>query len=244
MTSQFEPQYKGVIFDLDGTLIDSLEDLIDALNRTLAHYDLPKVNYETGKTYIGNGVRMLVKNALPEAMAEDEKILDEATAYMKNEYAQGYVVKTHPYVGIVDLLRHLHVHRIPYAVCTNKPDAAAQVIVEKLFQIDYFVDVVGQREEAPRKPDPTQTLAICEKMGLQPEECIYVGDSSVDYHTAVNAGMLPVLCTWGFTPPEALMAYEDALVISHPYGVANALKFGRAMYQVFDTNKEAEMNKL
>lgn len=241
MDELFKPQYQGIIFDLDGTLIDSIGDLTDALNRTLAHYNLAPKTYEEGMKLIGRGIRNLVKSALPTELSEDEALVDEATEIMLKEYGSAMVVKTKPYDGITDLLRHLHVHKIPYAICTNKPDAAAKVIVRELFQYDYFVDVVGQNEGVPRKPDPGQTLAICEKMGLKPEECIYMGDSSVDYHTAKNAGMLPVLCTWGFTLAEDLDKYDDAMLVAHPYGVVNALKYGRDMYDVFDRTKSDEL---
>lgn len=216
-------KYKGIIFDLDGTLIDSVEDLVDALNRTLSHYGFESKSYAVGKTLIGRGLRMLVADSVPQSYAEDDVFLDEATEMIKAEYAKGYVAKTRPYDGIEDMLSTLKAKGIQYAVCTNKPDNAAKIIVKELFDGDSFVDIVGLLDSTPRKPDPTETLNICGKMGITPQECIYMGDTSVDYHTAKNAGMLPLLCAWGFTDYDKLAELDDAVVIRHPREVENII---------------------
>lgn len=239
----FTPAYKGIIFDLDGTLINSLEDLTDALNQVMKHYDQPLKTYEEGKRLIGRGLRNLVIRALGEPINQDETTIDEALALMRKEYAKRYVYKTEPYEGIRDLLRYLHVHRIPFAVCTNKPDAAAKEIVSTLFEDDQFVAVVGQNEGKPRKPDPTQVFEVAEKMGLKPSECIYMGDSMVDYETAINAGMLPVLCTWGFEEIDKLMACDDAIWIKNPIRAIDALKYGDQMYEIFNEKKESHLSE-
>lgn len=239
----FKPRYSGIIFDLDGTLINSLEDLIDACNQVMLHYGLELKTYQEGKKLIGRGLRNLIKRAVTPEMAKDEALVDEAVALMKAEYAKRYTHKTVAYDGIKDLLRYLHVHKIPFAVCTNKPDSAAKTIVDALFDISEFVDVVGQNDSKPRKPDPTQTLEIAAKMGLDPKDCIYMGDSSVDYETAKNAGMLPVLCTWGFTDPEKLMQYDDAIWIKNPLRAIDALKYGDQMYEIFNEKKQDELKE-
>ncbi|SDY09380.1 HAD family hydrolase [Eubacterium barkeri] len=237
----YTPKYDGIIFDLDGTLIDSLEDLIDACNSMLGHYGLPPKSYEEGKGLIGRGIRNLVKRALPEEMGRDESLLDEAEAFMKADYATRYIRKTRPYDGIKELIRYLHVKRIPFGICTNKPIEAAREIVDGLFDIKEFVDVIGQQVGQPRKPDPTQTLALAEKMGVAPERCIYMGDSKVDYETAKNAGMLPVLCTWGFTAPRELEVFKDAIWIKKPHRAIDAFKYGFDMYSIFGECKDDEL---
>ena len=214
---------KGVIFDLDGTLLNSLADLIDACNTMLNHYGLESVSYDLGKTYIGNGVRKLVMRALPEKMAEDEKFVDEAEAYFKAEYKTRFTNKTKPYDGILDLLNELQKKGIPMGICTNKPQEAALVIVDTILDKKIFVDVVGQQADKPRKPDPTLTLGVAEQMGLAPENLIYVGDSVVDYENSQNAGMLPVMCTWGFSEPEKLRALEGCVCVDHPLEILNLL---------------------
>ena len=235
-------KYDGIIFDLDGTLINSLEDLTDACNTMLAHYGLPAKTYEEGKTLIGCGLRVMTKRALPDEMAADEALVDKALALLKADYKTRYTNKTVPYKGIKELLRYLYVENIPYAVCTNKPIEAAREIVNTLFPVNDFVDVIGQQEGQPRKPDPTQTLALAKRMGVAPERCIYMGDSVVDYETAKNAGMLPVLCTWGFTRNlDDFKAFDDAIWINKPMRVTNALKYGDEMYEIFGENKEDEL---
>ena len=146
----FKPRYSGIIFDLDGTLINSLEDLIDACNQVMLHYGLELKSYQEGKKLIGRGLKNLIKRAVTPEMAKDEALVDEAVALMKAEYAKRYTHKTVAYDGIKDLLRYLHVHKIPFAVCTNKPDGAAKTIVDALFDIGEFVDVVGQNDNMPR----------------------------------------------------------------------------------------------
>ncbi|MEF9917868.1 MAG: HAD family hydrolase [Eubacterium sp.] len=237
----YKPKYDGIIFDLDGTLVNSLEDLVDACNTVMRHYGCPLKTYEEGKKLIGRGLRNLIQRALTKELSENEQIVDEALAIMKIAYAKCYVHKTKAYEGIQDLLRYLHCHNIPFAVCTNKPDDAAKIIVETIFSNDKFVDVVGQNDDKPRKPDPTQTLEVAAKMGVNPEKCIYMGDSAIDYKTAKNAGMLPVLCTWGFTEPKELMKYTDAIWIKNPLRAIGALKYGDEMYTVFNEKKSDEI---
>lgn len=208
MKSESYKKFQAVIFDLDGTLIDSLEDLTDACNAMLAHYDLPPKSYEEGKTLIGRGLRNLVKRALPESMRSEE-IIEEAHQLMQSEYAKRYTNKTRPYEGIKETLAFLQANNIPFALNTNKPDHAAKIIIDAMFDIEDFTDVIGQSDDWPRKPDPTMALKLADKMHVAPEDCIYCGDSLVDYETGINAGMHPLLCTWGFTKPEVLHELEQ-----------------------------------
>lgn len=206
---------QAVIFDLDGTLVDSLQDLTDACNAVMASYGLPDKTYEEGKTLIGRGLRNLITRALPETM-RDETTITEAHRRMLNEYAKRYTAKTKPYEGISEVLSFLKGKGIPFALNTNKPDGPAKLIVNTLLNGDDFVDIVGDREDHPRKPDPAMALVLAEKMGVAPTQCVYCGDSAVDYETAVNGGMLPLICTWGFTAPAVLHQLEDAFFVENP----------------------------
>lgn len=215
MTKQ-RKNYKAVVFDLDGTLVDSLSDLTDACNAVMAHYGLPAKSYEEGKTLIGRGLRVLMKRALPPEMGDDPAVLDEAEALLREEYARRYTAKTRPYPGIPELLGRLKRKGIPFCVSTNKPDGAAKIVVEALLNAGDFTAVYGQMEGRPRKPDPTSVFELTQKMGVEPADCVYMGDSIVDYETAVNAGMLPLLCMWGFGDTARLRTLEDALCIEGP----------------------------
>lgn len=188
----------------------------------LASYGYPQKTYEQGRLLIGRGIRKLVEGALPAALRDDTALLDEAERRMKAEYKRRYTNKTVPYAGIPGLLAFLADRGIPCGICTNKPIEAARSIAWTLFGKEPFVDVIGQQAGQHRKPEPTQTLALAKAMGVAPADCIYMGDSWVDYETAVNAGMLPVLCSWGFSTPEQLSEFSDAVLIHSPEEVRQA----------------------
>lgn len=227
-------QYKGLIFDLDGTLVNSLEDLIDSCNIIMKENKFPTHSYDEGKKLIGRGIRNLTRDALPEKYRDDELFVDKLTEMLKTEYTIRYKNKTKPYPGIKELLDYLKMKNIPFGICTNKPDPIAKSLVHYLFEEYDFVDVVGFTGDDLRKPNPTTTLAIAEKMGIKPQECIYVGDSRVDYETAIAAGMLPVLCTWGFESFEVISKFDDAIWVDNPMRIIHALCYGKEMYSTIN----------
>ncbi len=231
------PAYKGVVFDLDGTLINSIEDLTDALNIVLDYYDLPPKTYAEGKQLVGKGIKNLVRFALPRKLRQIDGIVDEAYGRMMQEYERRKLNKTKPYKDIPYVLGYLNRHGVPFAVCSNKADRFVKEITDALFSDIDFAVTGGMHGEMSRKPDPEQTLECVEKMGLDPGECLYIGDSSVDYETARNAGMRPALCAWGFEGPE-VKEYKDALYIDHPMRIIDAVKYGDQMYEVFPPEKE------
>lgn len=228
-----EPKYKGIVFDLDGTLADTIEDLTDSLNMMLDYYGLLPKTYDEGRRLVGHGLRDLVKKSLPRKMFRNKKMVDEALARMKDEYTRRYISKTRPFPGVPELLEYCQRHEIPIAVNTNKPDEPANYIVNRLFPDIHFTIIQGQREDVPKKPDPTGVLEIVKQMGLKPEECIYMGDSEVDHDTAINAGMMPVLVTYGYTPAEKIKQFEDSIWIKEPHAAIGALKYGTDLYSLF-----------
>lgn len=240
-------QYKGIIFDLDGTLVNSLEDLIDSVNGIMKYHQFPIHSYEEGKKLIGRGLRNLTRDALPEKYRDDEAFVDKLTEMVKSEYSINYLKKTKPYPGITKLLDYLKANDIAWAVCTNKPDLEAKTLVKALLGDYDYVDVRGFTKDALRKPNPAVSLDLVAKMGLKPQQCLYVGDSTIDYETAVRAEMLPVLCTWGFESFEVLTKLEDAIWLHNPMRVVDALRYGREMYTVFnehpDPNPDAQKKK-
>lgn len=235
-------KYKGIVFDLDGTLVNSLEDLIDSTNAIMKFHQFPTHSYEDGKKLIGRGIRNLTKDAMPEQHRDCEAFVNELTDMVRAEYAKNYLKKTKPYPGITKLLDYLVANKIPFGVCTNKPDQEAKALVRALFKEYDFVDVVGFTKEGLRKPNPATTLALAKKMGVKPEECLYVGDSTVDYETAVKAGMLPVLCTWGFESFEVITQFDDAIWLHNPMRIVDALRYGTEMYAVFNENPDPDPN--
>lgn len=227
-------QYKGVVFDLDGTLVNSLEDLIDSVNEIMVYHHFPSHSYEEGKKFVGRGIRNLTKMALPKEYQEDDFFIDKLTDMFRGAYMKNYTKKTKAYPGITKVLDYLTYHKIPFSVCTNKPDPMAKSLVKMVFKDYDFVDVIGDTEPEFRKPNPEMTLSLAKKMGIKPAECLFVGDSLVDYETAKNAGMLGVLCTWGFEDRDVIMAIEDTLWIHNPMRIVDALRYGTEMYSVFN----------
>ncbi|PKM54251.1 MAG: phosphoglycolate phosphatase [Firmicutes bacterium HGW-Firmicutes-4] len=235
-------KYKGIIFDLDGTLVNSLEDLIDSVNGIMRYHQFPVHSYEEGKKFIGRGLRNLTRDALPEKYRDDEGFVDKLTEMVRSEYANNYQKKTRPYPGITKLLDYLKNHNIPWSVCTNKPDNEAKALVKALFSDYDCVDVQGFTRDELRKPNPEITLELVAKMGLKPQECLYVGDSVVDYETALRAGMLPVLCTWGFESFEVLTKLDDAIWLHNPMRIVEALRYGKEMYSLFNETPDPNPN--
>ena len=206
--------HDAVIFDLDGTLIDSLRDIAESMNRTLAHLGYPGHPVAAYRTYVGDGVKQLVRRALPHG-ASDESVAAFLAAY-RADYAKSWRIHTRPYSGIDALLADLVDRGIPMAVLSNKPDPVTRLCVEHFFPEVPFIAVHGQREDVPRKPDPTAALAIAAAMNRPPAACVFVGDTSTDMQTAVAAGMLAAGVTWGFRGEEELEQHGADLIAREP----------------------------
>lgn len=207
--------YEAVIFDLDGTLLDTLEDLGDATNTVLARFGFPMHTIASYRRMVGWGIRVLVTKALPEA-SRDEQIVERMTGEVDAYLRENPVTKTHPYPGIPELLTRLESAGVKMGIVTNKPDALTQLVVERLLGSHRFVGVHGQRSDLPRKPDPTTTLALCGRMGSTPAATIFLGDSEVDMQTARAAGMAAIGAEWGFRSAEVLHEAGADRIISAP----------------------------
>jgi phosphoglycolate phosphatase len=207
--------YKGVVFDLDGTLADSLDDIADSMNRVLVANHFPTHKRETYRGFIGNGVKNLVFQSIPEENRE-ETIVARCFDMMLEDYEENCMVKTKLYNGIHELLDHLHERGLKLAVFSNKTDELTQKIARKLLN-DWNMEVVlGAGGDIPRKPDPKGVLLICQKLGLAPDELIYMGDTGIDMQTATAAGMHGVGVLWGFRDEEELLLNGAKLILKHP----------------------------
>lgn len=207
--------YRAVIFDLDGTLLDSIEDLADSMNAVLAEAGLPTHDIESYKYFVGNGMKNLVLQSLPESR-RDSRSVEQFIQKMKEEYGKRWNKKTRPYDGIPGLLDKLAEKDIHMAVLSNKPDKFTKLIARELLSNWYFSAVYGDREGIPRKPNPEGALEIAGMLGLQPKNILYLGDSGVDMQTANNAGMFAVGALWGFRKKEELLSNGAAALISNP----------------------------
>lgn len=196
---------KLYIFDLDGTLADTLEDLADSVNEALKKHGYPVHETDRYRYFVGNGVLKLMERALPEGERNDENIALLNSEFAA-EYAKRSLCKTKPYEGIPELIKELKKRGCLLAVASNKPDRFSVEIVEKLFGKGTFDCIRGKREGVPTKPDPEVLLGIIEELGVNKEECVHSGDSAVDVLTALNTGIDVIGCTWGFRTREELVS--------------------------------------
>lgn len=215
-------KYKGVIFDLDGTLVNSLEDIANAMNNVLQTLDYPTHSYEVYQYFIGSGLRNLVSKSLP-AAHNDETQIEHCYNLMIKEYSANCTNQTKPYNGIVELLAYLISNRVKLSVFSNKSDELTKKIVAEILP-DYFDDVVGLSIESLKKPNPFEALKISENLGLKPKEMLFVGDSGIDMQTATNANMHAVGVLWGFRPEEELIANGAKYIINHPLDLLQILE--------------------
>lgn len=190
--------YKVCIFDLDGTLTDTLDSLTVSVNKMLEVLGLGQITQDQCRSFVGNGAKVLVGRALRACGDDDLAHLEEGYKVYGRIFDEYCTLGVRPYRGIPELLETLHEKRIKTAVLSNKPDRQAIRVVEECFGGGTFDWVQGQRESVPRKPDPTAALEIARRLGADPSETLYVGDSEVDLKTGQAAGMRTVVVSWGF----------------------------------------------
>lgn len=203
----------GVIFDLDGTLLNTLEDLADAGNATLEHFGYPAHPVESYKHFVGDGVAMLVKRALPPDAGED---FDTVLERMRLEYSRHLDKKTAPYPGIPELLDGIAARGVALCVFSNKPQKFCAANMAQFFGKWTWAAIVGETPEIPRKPDPTGAALIARTLGIAPGDFLFVGDTPMDMCCALGAGMTPVGVTWGFRERSTLEEAGGKVFIDHP----------------------------
>jgi phosphoglycolate phosphatase len=194
----------GLIFDLDGTLVDSLQGITASLNQALTLSGLPVHPPAAVRGFIGNGARILIQRAAPAGSPVD--LLDRLEQAFKTDYDATWPSGTFAYDGIQPLLETLQVRGYPLAVLSNKPHPFTVAMVSRLFPAIRFSPVLGQRPGIPHKPDPAGAIEAARSMDRLPESCVVIGDSTMDVDTARNAGMQAIAVTWGFHDRERLVA--------------------------------------
>ncbi len=208
--------FKAVLFDLDGTLLNSLRDLADSTNVVLSTRGLPVHPVEAYRHFVGDGVAMLIRRVLPPDETDDETVA-ACIAGMRAEYARRWSDHTRPYPGVPELLDHLSGLGVPMCVVSNKPDDFTHMNVDALLSRWHFEIVLGQRAGIPPKPDPAGALEAAAAMKIQPSDFLYLGDTATDMKTAVSAGMHPVGALWGFRDaPELASAGARHLIAKPP----------------------------
>lgn len=215
-------EIKGLIFDLDGTIADTITAIQDGINETMVHYGYPERSYEDVRRAIGNGARLLVKRCMPAEQAADGALAEEVFAYYHAAYARTYLHTRECYDGIPETIAALKKRGFCMAVLSNKQDEYTKGLIEQLLPQGTMRVVMGQTD-LPTKPDPTVPCLIAEKLGLKPWECAMIGDSEVDIQTAKNAGMLAIGCSWGYRGREALLAAGADAVVDTPREILGLL---------------------
>lgn len=211
---------RAVLFDLDGTLTNTLEDIADAMNRSLRLHGLPEWPLDAYRYLVGDGAKKLAERAVRDQQELALSVQREYQAY----YQEHTRVKTQPYAGVPEMLRALQDKGLKLAVFSNKPDADTKNVVAHFFPDIPWAAVRGQIEGVPVKPDPTGALAVAEALQIPPAEFLYLGDTATDMHCAVNAGMLPIGALWGFRTAEELQSSGARQLVQHPMDVLSCLE--------------------
>jgi phosphoglycolate phosphatase len=203
----------AIIFDLDGTLVDSLRDITDALNEALTELNKPTVARQEVRSWVGEGMPLLCRRALP---AHSDSLVEELVRRTKSRYLAHPVRCTRPYPNILTMLELLQIEGVPMAVLSNKPHDLTVRIVAELGLAPYFAQAVGCQLEEEKKPLPTSALRLARALGADPAAVFLVGDSATDIETARNAGMCSVAVTWGFRDRDELIAARPDHLIDDP----------------------------
>lgn len=215
-------KFKGVVFDLDGTLLDTLEDLGNCMNSVLQQLEFAPHPVEEYRFFVGDGIEALVERTLPQERRDAETV-QRGVAAMQEEYGRRWDESTRPYDGVPQMLEALSQRQMSMAILSNKPEVFTKLTVERLLSQWRFEPLRGARQDTPRKPDPAGALAIAAAWGVEPAQCLYLGDTNTDMATAVGAGMFAVGATWGFRPGEELKASGAEALVENPMEVLGLL---------------------
>ena len=207
---------KAAIFDLDGTLADTMDDLLTAMNGMLVDFGFPKRTRAELLTFINRGARYFVGRSLPDGSVPDfnDPLVDRALVVYGEHYAKCCLDRTHPFDGVPEAVEELKRAGIKVGVLSNKQDAFVKETVEKLYPGVF--DAIHGQLDLPEKPNPAPALAVARELGALPEECAFIGDSDIDIKTGVNSGMLPVGVTWGYRSEECLREAGAEVIVHRP----------------------------
>lgn len=220
-------KYRAAIFDMDGTLVDTLPYLVESVNEMLKHFNLPTKTSEEVRLAVGNGAVKLMERILlfGEDKARDKDFLIQALDYYDGCCQRNAIEGTKPYDGMIEVLSELNAKKIPLGICTNKQHFAAIEIAEKILSPIKFDAIQGDERDKPKKPDPTTALSVAKKLNVKPEEVAYFGDTYVDVETAINAGFLPIGVTWGFRPESELVDAGAKIIVHNPKEILDVVEF-------------------
>lgn len=206
-------KYSACIFDLDGTLLNTISDLTASCNHALRVHNMPEHTTEDVRKFVGNGVRKLMERAVPADTPDEE--FEKVFATFRSHYMEHSLDHTCPYDGVVDMLSRLKSAGMPMAIVSNKFMAATKELCSHFFS-EFISVAIGESETIRRKPSPDTVLEATRLLGVKPEECVYIGDSDVDIETALNSGMPSISVLWGFRDKDFLVAHGAQRFASTP----------------------------
>ncbi len=204
-----------MIFDLDGTLLDTLEDIANSANSVLASHQFPTHSLDKYRYFVGSGSVELITRVLPEDQRTNTMI-NRCTQEFFETYNKCWNVNTQPYDGITELLKELKDRQLKLAILSNKPDKFTRISIREWFPKDIFDIVSGQSDKIPRKPDPAGALQIAKLLNISPRHFLYIGDTDTDMQTATAAGMFSVGVLWGFRTRKELQNNGARILVEHP----------------------------
>ncbi len=223
MVNKMTRDIRVSLLDLDGTLLDTLMDIGEAMNRVLMKHGLPAHPMSDYRYFVGDGATMLVKRAIPQDLRKEDKI-EELKREFLHDYGLNWRVHTRVYPGIADMLDFLSDQGIKLTVLSNKPHEFTLQCVNTFLSDWHFEIILGERKGIPRKPDPAGAIEIAKAISTPPQQFVYLGDTSIDMKTAVTAGMFPVGVSWGFRDIDELIKNGARKVVDHPRELIDLLK--------------------
>ena len=213
---------KSIIFDLDGTLLDTLDDLADSMNRVLYELGFPQHPTDAYRYFVGDGIDILARRVLPEDK-KNEKQVQNCVKMMRQQYGSHWKDRSVPYPGIEEMLSALREKKIKINILSNKPDKLTQSMVSHFFSSWKFEEIRGAIDGVPKKPDPGGAILIAEKLELSSKEFLYVGDTNTDMETAQRAGMFAIGALWGFRTMQELQTSGAQALLEHPLDILHYL---------------------
>ncbi len=216
-------RFKAIIFDMDGTLLDTVADIGEAANRVLSYKGFPQHPLESYKHFVGEGAGILIERALP-AKSRTDELIGECLEMFFQEYGNTWNNHTRLYPGIKELLNSLSELPVTLSILSNKPDGFTKACANEYLDAWEFFRVIGNSDAIPRKPDPTGAISIISELKLAAEDCLFVGDTKIDMQTAKAAGMTSIGVLWGFRPREELVEARANHLVDEPAQMLNILQ--------------------